>query len=274
MPDPNEPTHFYTLPTDDVGEDVAVLRVYESLIKATTPRAAGTTLQDFMRSEGVPKDDALSRGFGGYLLTQPGPKQDGYHTYYFAKPKTDAQKEVPFRSTPRTRDITWDNVLLDLHGGTVTRKEFEESGASGANSVSNARMLIEFQERYRLIPQITFPTAVLIEEFQSATPWDNLEATRPVPLTVRYFYRGAQLSINALHEDVTIPADTEGFEMDDEFGMEKARELPDGQFFPATVPTRWQLYTWSDDQEFKNGVYYRRRERIVKLPPLPRAMRF
>lgn len=274
MPDPREPTHFTTLPTEDVGEVAAMLRVHENQMTATTVITAGTTLAAFM--PGVPKGDALSRGFGAYVLTQPGPKQDGYHTFFFAKPKTPAQMLVPFRSTPGIRDITWPAVLKDLLGGTVTRKQFEESGEDGSGApISNARTLIEFEDRYQLIPQITYPTHIIVEEFQSATPWEELEATRPVPLEVRYYYRGAQLSITCLHEAVTVPEATDGFSRDDDFGMRDAQE-PDegGQFFPATVPTRWQTYTASDDQQFRNGLYYRRRERIVKLPPLPRAMRF
>jgi hypothetical protein len=273
MLDPRESTHFSTLPTEDVGEFACLLKVHESVIKATTQISAGVTLQDFL--PGVPKADARTRGFGGYLLTQPGPKQDGYHSFYFAKPKTAAQMLVPFRSTPGIRDITWPAVLKDLLGGTVTRKQFEESGDSGGTATNNARTLIEFEDRYQLIPGITYPTHIIVEEFQSATPWEELEATRPVPLEVRYYYRGAQLSITCLHEAVTVPEATSGFSRDDEFGMRDAQE-PDegGQFFPATVPTRWQTYTFSDEQQFRNGLYYRRRERILKLPPLPRALRF
>jgi hypothetical protein len=273
MLDPRESTHFSTLPTEDVGEVACLLRVHESVIKETTEIRAGVTLKDFL--PGVPKADALTRGFGGYLLTQPGPKQDGYHSFYFAKPKTAAQMRVPFRSTPGIRDITWPAMLIDLYGGTVTRKEFDEAGATTSGATSNARTLIEFQDRYKLIPGITYPTHIIVEEFQSATPWPELEATRPVPLEVRYYYRGAQLALNCLHEDVTVPETTEGFERDEEFGMAEVEEDDEGgQFFPATVPTRWQLYTFSDEQQFRNGLYYRRRERILKLPPLPRALRF
>jgi hypothetical protein len=272
MPDPREPTHFTTLPTEDVGEVAAMLRVHESQMLATTVITAGTTLAAFM--PGVPKGDALSREFGSYILTQPGPKQDGYHTFYFAKPKTAAQMLVPFRSTPGIRDLPWPAVLLDLHGGTVTRKQFDESGSDSGGGTSNARTLIEFVDRYKLIPGITYPTQIVVEEFQSATPWAELEATRPVPLEVRYFYRGAQLSITCLHEEVFVPETSEGFTRDDAFGMEGAAERSEeGLLFPATVPTRWRIYTPADDQEFRNGVYYRRRERILKLPPLPRAMR-
>ena len=273
MPDPREPTHFTTLPTEDVGEVVAMLRVHENHMTATTVITAGTTLAAFI--PGVPKGDALSRGFGGYVLTQPGPKQDGYHTFYFAKPKTPAQMLVPFRSTPGTRDITWPAVLKDLLGGVVERVDFQETGANSSGATSNARTVIEFQDRYKLIPQITYPTQIVVEEFQSATPWPELDATRPVPLEVRYYYRGAQLSITCLHEAVTVPEATEGFDRDEDFGMEDAEEEEDGgQFFPSTVPTKWQLYTFADVQEFRNGLYYRRRERILKLPPLPREMRF
>ena len=62
MLDPREPTHFTTLPTEDVGEVAAMLRVEESKIRADVTITAGTTLSAFM--PGVPKGDALSRVFG------------------------------------------------------------------------------------------------------------------------------------------------------------------------------------------------------------------
>jgi hypothetical protein len=269
---PREPTVFETLPTEDVAEVTALLRVHEDKMRGDTVITPGTTLADFM--PGVDKGDALRRGFGSYILTRPGPKESGWHSFYFAKPKTDAEKEVPFRTTVRTRNLPWDAVLLDLQGGNSSRVETQDSGVGDTGgSTSNTRTRTEFENRYRLIPGINYPTEVIEEEFQSATPWDQLEATRPVPTQVRIFYKGAQLSIDCLHEDVIVPPDEDDFQREDGYGNPSAAELPPGQFMPATVPTRWTIYVVDDDQDFRNGLYYRKRVTVNQLPPVPRALR-
>lgn len=270
--EPREPTTFETVPTEDVGEVACLLRVPEDRILASTVITEGMTLSALATQLRVDLADARRRSFSDYILTQPAPKQNGYHTYYFGKPKTAAQMEVPFRSTPDTMDIRWDPVLLNLHGGTVQRDLTTETVDVGGTPTTNQRVLTEFQDRYQLIPGIMHPTEVLIEEFQSSTPWQQFDATRPVPTTVRYFYKGQQLSIDCLHDDVTVPDLTSGFTRDEEFGTPNARTLPDGQFFPATNFKRWAPYVYQDGQQFRNGVYYRRRITIQQVPPLPRAI--
>lgn len=272
--EPREPTIFETVPTEDVGEVACVLRVTEDRILASTVITAGMTLAAVGSQLRVDLADAQRRGFGSYILTQPAPKQNGYHTYYFGKPKTDAQKAVPFRSTPDSMDIPWPNVLRNLYGGTVQRELTTETVDVSGTPTTNIRTLTEFQDRYELIPGMSYPTEVLIEEFQSATPWEQFDAIRPVPTTVRYFYKGQQMSLDCLHDDVVIPDLTSSFTRDEEFGTPNARTLPDGQFFPATNPTSWIPYVYEDGQQFRNGVYYRRRVTIQQVPPLPRALRF
>jgi hypothetical protein len=268
--EPREPTVFETLPTEDVAEVTALLRVHEDKMRGDTVITPGTTLAAFM--PGVDKGDALRRGFGSYILTQPGPKEVGWHSFHFAKPKTDAEKETPFRTTTRTRNINWDAVLVDLQGGTATRLAVTEAGTTTTNT-TNRQTWIEFQNRYRLIPGISYPTEVIEEEYQSATPWEQLEATRPVPTRVQIYYKGAQISLDCLHEDITVPSDVDDYSREDGYGSPNAPDLPPGQFMPATVPTRWTIYVVDDDQDFRNGLYYRKRVTVNQLPPVPKALR-
>ncbi len=266
-----ETTHFYTLPTEDVAEDVAVLRVIESAIRADTVRTVGTALKDFMPDQ--PKGDAIDRGFGDYILTRPGPKEDGYHSYFFAKPKTAAQMAVPFRSTPRAEVIPWPTMMRNLHGGMARRIAFREADVFYDSQINNERTVREFVDKYEKIPGGQYATEIVVEEFQSPTPWPQLEVQTLVTTTVRYFYKGTQLSLDCLHDDVTIPEQLADFELDGDFGNPGAQEQPAGQFFPATRPKKWQPYVLSDDQEFRNGLYYRVRKRVVRLPRLPKAIR-
>jgi len=274
MREAREPTVFETRPTDDVAEVVAVLWVNESFIRADTQIVPGITLNDFL--PGVPKADARVRGFGAYQLVTTAGKQDGYHGYTFAAPKTPRQMEdAPFRSTPTTMEVGWPDWLRNLHGGTVRRVLDRESGATGAAATSNTVWRLEFQDRYELVPGGRYRTECVVEEFHSATAWTQLECDEPVPTTVRYFYKGAQLSLNCLHGDVFIPEQGTGFARDPNFGMSDAQELLGGQFFPRTNHVGWQLYTVSDTQELTAaGLYKRTRVRILRLPPLPEALRF
>lgn len=272
MREPREPTHFETRPTDDVGEVVALLWVNEQFIKADTAIVTGTTLQNFL--PGVLKDDAISRGFGSYLLTAAAGKQDGYHGYFFGKPKTRRQMETPFQSTPKTQLVDWPDWLRSLYGGTATRPLDSESGSDAAGETANTRTRTEFQDRYEIIPGGRLMTEIVVEEFYSPTPWQNLEAETPVPTQVRYFYKGTQMNFTGLHDDVFVPEQTTGFVRDENFGTPDSQALPEGQFFPRTNMLGWQLYTLTDDQDLINGVYKRTRARITRLPPLPEALRF
>jgi hypothetical protein len=272
MMDAREPTHFETRPTEDVGEVSALLWVNETFMHASTTITTGTTLAAFLPA--VPKGDALTRGFGDYLLSAPAGKRDGYHGYLFAKPKTAVQKRTPFRSVTKVMPVSWPNWLRNLHGGMVERVLNMESGASGATATSNTVTRREFQDRYELIPGGQISTEVMEEEFHSPTPFTDLDSEIPVPTHVRYFYKGTQLSIDCLHDDVFVPEETTGFERDDEFGMIAAQELPPGQFFPRTNFIGWQPFTLTDTQELVDGVWRRFTRRITKLPPLPEAIRF
>lgn len=274
MRDPRETTLFETHPTDDVAEVTGLLWVPESKIFASTLLTPGTTLRSFMASSLISKSDALTRGFGDYLLTASAGRQEGYLGYFFAKPKTDTEKETPYRSTPDVRVVGWPAVLLNLHGGLSQRKLDSESGMSGADAQSNTVIRYEFEDRYQVIPAVRHPTEILVEEFQSPTAWEALEADAPVPTQVRYFYKGTQMSFDGLHDDVTVPEQSRAFQREYEFGTPSAQSLPAGQFFPATVPTRWLPYTLSDTQRFVNGVYRRTRERVLRVPPLPKALKF
>lgn len=274
MREPREPTVFETRPTDDVAEVVAVLWVNESFIRADTQIVPGITLNDFL--PGVPKDDARVRGFGPYQLVTTAGKQDGYHGYTFAAPKTPRQMEdAPFRSTPTTMEVNWPDWLRNLYGGMVERVLDTDSGTEGANNTANTRTRHEFVDRYELIPGGSLRTEVVIEEFLSPKPWAQLECDAPLPTQVRYFYKGTQLSLVCLHEDVFVPELTSGFVREEAFGTPDSQELPPGQFFPRTNHVGWQIHTLSDTQELTAaGLYKRTRVRILRLPPLPEAIRF
>lgn len=275
MRETREPTHFESRPTDDVGEQVGVLWVIEDRIKATTTITEGTTLREFL--PGVPKDDAIARGYGDYLLTRSAGKADGYLGYYFAKPKTEAQsQQQPYRSTPRTMEITWPAWLRSLYGGIATRTLDSESGTNSSGATTNTKTRTEFQDRYELIPRLRYRTAVVVEEFLSPTQWQRLSKDEgPVETLVRYFYKGTQFSMECIHDDVLVPEDYTSFTRDQVFGMRNSAELPDGQLFPATNWLGWKSgWVLSDDQEFIDGLWKRTRIRVTEIPPLPRALRF
>jgi hypothetical protein len=273
MREPREPSLFETQPTANMSEVVAVLWVNETYLRADTTITAGTTLQNFL-NQTVPKPEAINRGFGSYLLTDTAGKRDGYHGYTFAKPKTAAQKRTAWRSTTKTRPVRWDNWLRNLYGGMAVRTLDKEAGSTGGGSTSNKVTRTEFVDRYELIPAGDYMTEVIVEEFLSPTAFTDFDTEVPVPTEVRYFYKGASLSLSCLHDDVFVPELSTGFTREEEFGMRGSQELQEGQFFPRTNFTGWQLYTISDNQELVNGVWRRVTERVNKLPPIPEALRF
>lgn len=130
MREPREPTHFESRPTPIVGEFSALLWVNESFIRDGLTLAKGTALKDFMADQGVPKDDAINRGFGDHVLTEQVAKQDGYHGFYFLKPRTAEQIATAFSEMENDETAPlWPAVLLSISNTPINRYQTPGGGS-------------------------------------------------------------------------------------------------------------------------------------------------
>ena len=270
MSAPAEKGKYEVEPIDGtVNDRKVVLHVPERYFKASTNLISGTTLEDFMSSEDVPKGDAITNGFGSYIYREQLPKTGGNLRFLFLKDKTDAEKlEVVKPAFPIWKPVEWPNVLQSLYAIKAKVKEAER-GTTGSTATTNIRSAERFYDRYRLIRGGTFNTEVQVEEFFSPTPVTEFFATEPHPEPVYYNFLGMQNTIEALHEEINIPELEVEISRVEGFGTANAQEIWNlGAKFPATIMTTWEgHYRFLNVTELDGGFYYRRE--FVLPPPLP-----
>lgn len=262
-----EKLHYEFVPTPDTNERGFILWVRETYFTATTTTLEGTTLEDFMSTENIPKGDLVSLGFGSYILTRALPKQGSCLRFAFAKSKTAADLVTPFRTYSNWEPFSWPAVLEVLRAGKGTRvAEVRIDRNEYDTGAQNATTEFKMQDRYVLIPETNSNTEHIYEEWISPTAFTDLYADSLNPTEVSYTFGDIRNRIVALHGDVNIPDELENFEYFQGWGTLNADALPPGQFFPATIPfTNWETHVKSDRQTFEGTVWVRRR--VTVIPP-------
>ena len=273
-----EPTHLQRLPTPLVGQ-VSVLKwVLATKIKASSALTAGTTLQAFC-SELPPADGVMDGGFTDYILSDEPPRvrEDGYLGYTFTAPSsaasTDIADQTPVSERETWRDMLWPNVLRWLQGVRGTEADEKEAGASGASATSNKHTRLFAVDQYDLVPGGSFPTRVIVRKYVTPAPLTGLFLEKPHATPVRYRYLDMVNSIEALHEDITVPPLLQLPEKIEGFGTERAPDLSRGQLFPRTNHLTWvpHYYAAEVPTEPKNGVYETTVYEALP-PPMPKAL--
>jgi len=161
---------FTTERTPNPAERVGVLFIPEKYFKDTTSVVIGTALNAFL--PGVVKDDANSRGYGSYILTDTVDAEAGLLGFIFAKPKTEEQKATAFRTTyDIDPSVYWPPVLRGLTWTPILRYK---SAGGGATYVERYNWDIDMRDAY------DGPTKVVITEYLSPT-----EFIIPVPEILR-----------------------------------------------------------------------------------------
>jgi hypothetical protein len=264
--DPKEACQFLTRRTLDVKERVAVLFVKEKRFRDNTEADEGMQLREFM--PGVPKADALERGYGDYRLTGTTEAPAGYLGFTFAKPKTlpvngGAQ---PFRTRVKRMKKEWPHWMRMLYAIEDPTVPYEIVTAGG--STFRGRVF----DRMEIIPGGYYETEVTIEEFLSPVPTEAewLDSISPVTTLVQWNFMGCSGSLECLHPFVKIPEQHTGGRMVPDFGTANARERHPGfDLFPATNLPGWMPYTAKNDEDLVDGVYYRVRETYtpIYIPP-------
>lgn len=242
MRDPREETPFQTMPTVKPGEIAGLLWVREDKVRGDFTLAAGTTLSNAFA--GLPKGDALVRGFGSYVFTDNGPKEQGWHGFWFARPFSSGEKTTAFRTVTEVRGgIYWPAVLSGLNV-----RNFKAYDGDGTEYTADVIWDFQLRDAY------DGPTRVVIEYFASHEPHTISMPTSMQPEGGTFYYGVAQVSIpKCLHPSITLEYST---------GNASTR-FPWQTFsktFPATNLTAWPATLVIDDGEtFDSGLYIRRK---------------
>jgi len=242
MRDSREQTPFETVATLKPGELAGMLWVNEDALRATTPLTLGTTLANFL--PGVPKGDALRRGFGSYVFTNDGPKEGGWHGFYFARAFSSEEKTTAFRTMTEVRGgIYWPPVL----SGTSVRN-FQAYDGDGSQYTADVIWDFNLRDSY------DGPTRVVIDFFASHEPHTISMPTSMQPEGGTFYYGVAQVSIpKCLHPVLGLGYSTGSNST--RFPLQTFSKI-----FPATNMTDWPASIVIDDGEvFDNGIYLRRR---------------
>lgn len=216
------------------------------------------------RSSAVLKlDQAYLKGFGDYVFTYPengGVGEDGigWTILYFAKAKTDVERNAPFKTWYTKKQATFDAVL---------------SGVAIFSTVQ-AGQTIQFPKYYGLAEYVG-PCLFKIEQFLSEVPWNanTLQATAPQPQNVDawiFSSTGQKLHIfqpRVLHPklDFNPPGTTANLAFKTGVVPSLGGDAGAQYLFPPTSPEGRSWYIYSDSQDPVQGQYLR--ERATIYPP-------
>lgn len=244
MKDPRDAIPFETRDTLKPGEVAGLLWIPDAKIYGNFSLAPGTTLQAAFAALSVNKGDALTRGFGSYVFTDNGPVEAGWHSFWFARPFSNAEKTTAFRTTSDVqRGIYWPPVLSGLNVSN-----FKAYDANGGQYTADVIWDFDIRDAY------DGPTQVTIEYFASHESHNIQIPTVMQPEGGTFYYGVGQVSIpRCLHPYIELTYST---------GSNSSR-YP-WQIFSKTFPST-NLIAWpatqviDDSEKFDSGLYIRRK---------------
>ena len=202
-------------------------------------------------------------GFGSYVFTNS--IQDGNDIWLcFGKPKTEAEKNTPFRTSYSTRLYPWPPVLELLK--IVRTNVFPQAVNTGTSTVTAPR----YFPRYKYRPTPSVSSVIKIDQFLAPTPFDGqaLIHPQPIPTDINGHYLGLTINFpRCLHPRVILDENVPGaFIVDGQGTVDvSATGNTTRQIFPATNFLDWSQFILEDQCQPVNGLYLR--ERITIYPP-------
>lgn len=263
--------YFSFVPTVNPAEFGIALKCSDADLVDVRLPAPGTLYQDVDVKTAKPRVGE----FGRYKFTHftPGP-EPGISTFYFVRPKTEAEKYKPFRTTPGKQSFTWPRVLLKapefkLDPELLVYQDPHNLFYSGDTGIR--RMWV----KETWVDELTCESDVVIEEFLSDEPYPReMLATRAyVQTPVEYNYPGCDRRgfPACIHGDLDMPGYEEPY-IRQVMGSE-VRAM--GYTFPprrihATPMATWMPHVWRDNQVLTEDLQYHRTRITIYPPAMPR----
>lgn len=264
---PDKGGTFTILATDDPRE--LAFRVW---VDGTRLRPEDIPLvgQEFKTTSEARRHQHLVQYYGEYVFTWAENAELGMWLYY-AKNKTPAEANTPYRTYYSTRSHFWPAVLEDLF--LVYTRTFPESvvtavdPGTGFDTVATTPRLFP---RFRFRPGVSYNSKVRIDLYQSPRQWEpgSMVSIQPVPTNIDAQYINVNVNFEqCLHPDVVFEEQVPGARILSQTGVLQApaSRKPWRQFFPATNFIDWGVFVFSDQQQFRNGVWGR--EKVTIYPP-------
>jgi hypothetical protein len=190
--------------------------------------------------------------------------------FIFGPNKTDAEKNTPYRSYSETKNHRWPPIL-DALG---IQQDYTFPNVTNVVSGNDSGIVTaprNYPKRV-YIPEVNEGTRFLTEEFFAATKFDIPRHAVPTPTAVFVDILDVSLSFpECLHPKITVPNTRTGDVTLVAGTAAGAGGALNGQVFPATNFETWAPYILTDQQELREGGWYRIRVRVFP-PDLPDAI--
>lgn len=201
--------------------------------------------------------------FGDYVYTYSEPADAGHKWFYFARPRTQKERDTPFEVLYTTRQYAWPAVLEDLY---IVSSTFPQSTYNGSATVTAPR----YFARYKYRPSVSINSRLKIEQFLSEKPWPSTSLTHqePLPTEVNGNFLGLDVNFpKCLHPRIELPELVPGAQIVFNAGaIEKTRGgTPSKQIFPATNFEDWRPFVAEDQVQPQRGLWLR--EKVTIYPP-------
>lgn len=211
--------------------------------------------------------------WGDYKLLEIEDGPQGWHYYFFGRPRTEVEKWTPVDEWEDMEVETWPPVLKGLR--LVEDRGAPVSVSKPSTTDPRARVYVYPQIPFAsIIPQTTALCQVKWERFQSDTPFEGLSYPRPVAGDVSWnFGVMGSGSFTALHPDIRIKRPPGRYQVveDPTPGFVDAPFRKD-LFFPATRFKTWRPYVFAVKPSKVNHLYVLDRGTIYP-PPRPKPVR-
>lgn len=253
---------FDLLTTADADEKSATVTCeVDNLRMAQMPFEGVTTYAQFAAG-----DRSRSDEFGSYIYTAASKPGAGLLTFHFAKPKTDEEKRTPYKSfVERMGNHRWPDILVAL--AVTTDYSFPRSATIIDGNVQGVKTAPRYRIAEALIPEMNEGTRFLVQEFQAPTVFTIPPYRLPCATSVRITLPDGTTYSHGecLHGDIDIPPLATGQTSLISGAGAAAGGVMGAQKFPASNFSSWRAYWFSDEQVLRDGVWYRRRVRVI--PP-------
>lgn len=264
----SEDVYWEEVDTPDPNEFAIAVFVKDTFIRgrmSTFP--TGTKLRE--TPDWIPKIPASTQEYGEYEFIKRTNKDAEYVTYYFGKPKSEEDKNTPFRpAVTSCKNHRWPMVihaLAKIQDRFMGRSASARSGTSPATNIGPQYYLKE-----AITQECNEGTLFLLEEFLSPTPFDIPQHQVPVATSMKIILPGVEQTYpESLHGRIEIE---DSLSSDAQIVAGAASDFGSalsGQVFPATNFEDWRPYYLEDDQkQLECGLWHRWRIR-VKPPRKP-----
>jgi len=206
------------------------------------------------------------------MKTQDAPGQ--MNAFYWVRPRTATERQTPFRTSTKFGNHRWPPILKELSFSLA--RDFPLVTQAPKRAQAQDSMQTVFANRYLVrevyIPEVNEGSRFEIEEFTSDTPFDIPQHPVPTTTSVTYNYLNIRGGFpECLHKRIDIGNLISTVASYGNSTITDTYNELRGQVFPATNFTEWAPYVVSDEQEFVNGVWYRRRIRVYP-PAVPETI--